>query len=190
MKKIKKIKKIILLVLAALIFSMPISAMAASGDTTVYITRTGTKYHTASCHYLRKSKIKTTLKEAVDNGFTACKVCKPPTLTKQSSVSKSKPKPTNTPKPINTQEPTATSAPTETPMIERSAVSTPEEMMTTAAPVEERFVGEEVYTTPEPKAATKNGSSGEKEHAKLKYGIVMIAVGICMVAIDRRRNKV
>lgn len=45
---------------------------------TVYITRTGKKYHRGSCRYLKKSKIKTTLKDACARGFTPCKVCKPP----------------------------------------------------------------------------------------------------------------
>jgi len=46
-------------------------------DTTVYITKSGEKYHKAGCRYLSKSQIKTTKKEAVKNGYEACKVCKP-----------------------------------------------------------------------------------------------------------------
>ena len=45
---------------------------------TVYITKTGKKYHREGCRYLSKSKIKTTLKEAKANGYTPCKVCHPP----------------------------------------------------------------------------------------------------------------
>ena len=37
---------------------------------TVYITRTGKLYHRDGCRYLRQSKIATTLKEAVERGFT------------------------------------------------------------------------------------------------------------------------
>jgi hypothetical protein len=48
-----------------------------SKSATVYVTRTGKKYHTAECRYL-KSKIKTTVKEAQANGYTPCKVCHPP----------------------------------------------------------------------------------------------------------------
>lgn len=44
---------------------------------TVYITRTGEKYHDDGCRYLSKSQIKTTLNEAKENGYTACSVCKP-----------------------------------------------------------------------------------------------------------------
>jgi len=46
-------------------------------DATVYITKSGEKYHKAGCRYLSKSQIKTTKKEAVKNGYGACKVCKP-----------------------------------------------------------------------------------------------------------------
>ena len=45
---------------------------------TVYITRTGHKYHRSGCRYLRKSKIKTNLKAAKEAGYTACSVCDPP----------------------------------------------------------------------------------------------------------------
>jgi hypothetical protein len=47
---------------------------------TVYITRTGEKYHREGCRHLSRSKIATTLKEAVARGFGACSVCKPPTV--------------------------------------------------------------------------------------------------------------
>jgi hypothetical protein len=47
-------------------------------EQTVYVTRTGKKYHRATCRYLSRSKIPTTLKDARANGYTACSVCKPP----------------------------------------------------------------------------------------------------------------
>lgn len=53
---------------------------AAGGDTTVYITKTGEKYHNDGCSSLSKSKIQTTLQSAVDKGYEACKKCKPPKL--------------------------------------------------------------------------------------------------------------
>lgn len=51
--------------------------VAEQKDAVVYITKTGEKYHRAGCRYLSKSQIKTTKKEAVKNGYGACKVCKP-----------------------------------------------------------------------------------------------------------------
>jgi hypothetical protein len=47
-------------------------------EQTVYITKTGKKYHTATCRYLSKSKIPISLKDAKANGYTACSICKPP----------------------------------------------------------------------------------------------------------------
>src|SRR5690606_17472925 len=44
---------------------------------TVYVTRTGEKYHADACRYLSRSKIAINLKDAVSNGYTACSVCKP-----------------------------------------------------------------------------------------------------------------
>lgn len=44
---------------------------------TVYITRTGKKYHRAGCSYLRRSKIPISLIEALARGYTPCSRCKP-----------------------------------------------------------------------------------------------------------------
>jgi hypothetical protein len=44
---------------------------------TVYVTKTGEKYHRDECRYLSRSKIATTLKDAVANGYGPCSVCKP-----------------------------------------------------------------------------------------------------------------
>jgi micrococcal nuclease len=45
---------------------------------TVYITKTGSKYHRASCSYLRKSMIPISLKDAKARGYTPCSRCNPP----------------------------------------------------------------------------------------------------------------
>ena len=44
---------------------------------TVYRTKTGSKYHTAGCSYL-KSSIQTTVSEAKSMGLTPCSRCNPP----------------------------------------------------------------------------------------------------------------
>jgi hypothetical protein len=65
--------------------ALPLSvgvALSAAQDPakiTVYITKSGEKYHRDGCRYLSRSKIATTLKEAISNGYGACSVCKPPT---------------------------------------------------------------------------------------------------------------
>jgi competence protein ComEC len=45
---------------------------------TVYVTRTGKKYHRDGCRYLAASKSPISLKDAKAKGYTACKVCRPP----------------------------------------------------------------------------------------------------------------
>ncbi|MCX8074013.1 MAG: hypothetical protein N2749_00290 [Clostridia bacterium] len=44
---------------------------------TVYITKTGSKYHKSGCRYLRQSRISTTLNLAISEGYDACSVCNP-----------------------------------------------------------------------------------------------------------------
>lgn len=74
-KKIVAITIITFLVTSA--FVPTNTALAASGDTIVYVTKTGECYHADGCSCLRKSKIETTLQEAVDDGYRPCSKCKP-----------------------------------------------------------------------------------------------------------------
>ena len=46
-----------------------------NGETIVYITETGSKYHHSTCRTLKDSRIKTTLDSALSNGYTACGIC-------------------------------------------------------------------------------------------------------------------
>lgn len=62
---------------AQLTFGSTETATSIPKDVVVYITRTGAKYHVSSCRYLRQSKIKTTKKTAQNDGYSACKVCRP-----------------------------------------------------------------------------------------------------------------
>lgn len=79
----KKLIKFLSVVLASVILfcSMPIQGQCASGDTTVYITNTGSKYHCSGCRYLSKSSHAISLSSAVNNGYEPCSVCNPPTIT-------------------------------------------------------------------------------------------------------------
>jgi len=69
-------------VLMAVILGCLVGAFvfAAPGDTVVYTTNTGDKYHKGSCSLLRRSKIETTLADAVLKGLGPCGRCKPPLL--------------------------------------------------------------------------------------------------------------
>ncbi|MDR6969007.1 hypothetical protein J2X31_003033 [Flavobacterium arsenatis] len=53
---------------------------------TVYITKTGEKYHKETCAHLRKSSISITIEEALERGYGACKVCKPGTISSKTSL--------------------------------------------------------------------------------------------------------
>lgn len=52
---------------------------------TVYITKTGIKYHEGTCRYLSRSKIAISLSDANARGYTACSVCKPPNSVKKNT---------------------------------------------------------------------------------------------------------
>jgi competence protein ComEC len=45
---------------------------------TVYVTRTGKRYHRDGCRYLGNNPIPMSLKDAQAKGYTPCKVCHPP----------------------------------------------------------------------------------------------------------------
>ena len=53
------------------------SCTSNSPAQTVYTTKTGEKYHTANCRYLKYSKKEITLEQAINLGYQACTVCKP-----------------------------------------------------------------------------------------------------------------
>lgn len=50
----------------------------APGETVVYSTRTGQRYHKADCEHLKKSRKAIPLKEAKKRGLTPCNSCDPP----------------------------------------------------------------------------------------------------------------
>lgn len=82
----KHILRVFAFLLLVLFLFTSFSAMASpvldsliSGNTIVYVTRSGSKYHRDGCSSLSKSKIEITLKEALEQGYEPCKRCKPPT---------------------------------------------------------------------------------------------------------------
>lgn len=50
----------------------------AQEDITVYITKTGEKYHMEGCRSLQKSMISIKISEAKTKGYSPCGICKPP----------------------------------------------------------------------------------------------------------------
>jgi len=75
-------RKLLLLVVFVAFLVSSISAQ------TVYITKTGAKYHRESCRYLSKSKIAIDLSDAIAKGYGACSVCKPSSSANKDSSSK------------------------------------------------------------------------------------------------------
>lgn len=50
-------------------------AFSQADDQTVYITRTGNKYHKSTCQYLKYSRIGIRQSVAKEQGYTACSAC-------------------------------------------------------------------------------------------------------------------
>jgi len=76
---------------AIIIWTLLLLAFSNLSSQTVYITKTGEKYHTGSCRYLSHSKYSIDLNDALDQGYSACKVCKPTQSIVQTKKSESKP---------------------------------------------------------------------------------------------------
>lgn len=75
---LKRLLKSILIISVLSVCLISLVAYQGSCEITVYITETGKKYHRLDCQYLRESYIPISLKEAIERGYKACKVCKPP----------------------------------------------------------------------------------------------------------------
>lgn len=45
-------------------------------DSTIFVTKSGKKYHRNDCDFLRKSKIATTKADAIERGYTPCSKCR------------------------------------------------------------------------------------------------------------------
>ena len=72
--------------LVFIFLSMAIFAIAQ----TVYITKTGSKYHSDGCRYLSRSCIPISLSEAKSEGYDPCSVCDPPTYVYKRHVTHNK----------------------------------------------------------------------------------------------------
>lgn len=52
-------------------------AQSQNNEYTVYITKTGKKYHRSGCRYLSRSQISISKSNAISEGYTPCSVCNP-----------------------------------------------------------------------------------------------------------------
>lgn len=80
----------LIMIMIASLFAGSTQVYAASGDTIVYITKTGECYHSSGCSSLSRSKIETTLQQAVNKGLRPCSKCNPGTLDTTSSSTEQK----------------------------------------------------------------------------------------------------
>lgn len=62
----------------AIAVGLLVPALVSAADPTVYVTKTGSKYHTSTCSSLSKSRAPLSLSDAVAQGYTPCARCKPP----------------------------------------------------------------------------------------------------------------
>ncbi|MEP0814480.1 MAG: thermonuclease family protein [bacterium] len=69
-------RKLGIAVAIGLVATIALTTFALAGRT-VYITKTGAKYHLGSCRYLKKSKIAIDIDDAVARGYSPCSVCNP-----------------------------------------------------------------------------------------------------------------
>jgi len=65
--------------LVLLVLPIWCSLLIAQEDATVYVTKTGSKYHSAGCSYLSRSSIEMKLAQ-VGTRYTPCSRCNPPTV--------------------------------------------------------------------------------------------------------------
>ena len=73
-------------IFALLLFAIPVFSPLHAGQATritdtknetVYITRTGKKFHREGCRSLNQSSIPIKRSESISKGYQACKVCRP-----------------------------------------------------------------------------------------------------------------
>ena len=64
-------------IIISIMLSPVISVKPMSGDSTVYVTKTGDCYHIDGCSSLRRSKIPISLNDALSKGYYACSKCNP-----------------------------------------------------------------------------------------------------------------
>lgn len=158
-------KKLLGFFLAVVILVSPV--LADSGSTVVYITRTGECYHADGCRFLQKSKIETTLADAVARGYRACKVCRPPELDDGLSAAVPDASGASTaPTPADTPAPSPTALPSPSPTV-------------TPAPSSANLAD----------TASAKASDSKKSGASGLGGVVILAAGAYVFTLRRAKKK-
>jgi hypothetical protein len=166
----KTARRIFALFLALLLLTaviLPVLAASDNGDTIVYRTRTGSKYHRANCSYL-KSSYEITLRDAVERGLKPCSRCNPPRFT--GTIEKA------------TESPTKSS--------ETSSKNTSSSSKKTTSSITKSFYDSENKTT----VTSRNTSSFDFERWSLPiaFGLILlfkIIVWLVVLIKDRLKNR-
>lgn len=87
-QRLRSAAPVVISIAAAL--ALALTALAA--EKTVYVTRSGEKYHSASCRHLGKSRVAMPLDEAVNGGYGPCSRCQAPPKRGNSKARKDDPK--------------------------------------------------------------------------------------------------
>lgn len=177
-------RRVIAAILLVCLLSVPILA-AYNGDTIVYVTRTGEKYHSYGCQYLHSSCIPITLENAVLR-YTPCSRCYPPRLTGNSSGNSGYTGGTGG----GGQSYTPSATPTPTPTPTQSIQERIDALKNSGAPV--------ATTTPAPTPSNNNADPDTAESGGLfptalgtitATGIGVVGTLIVMSALKRRKNN-
>ena len=83
MRCIARVLVFLCLLVSAPVAVVPFAPVAPQSQSdsqaqTVYVTRTGNRYHRDGCRYLSSSRIAMSLKDAQAKRYTPCRVCRPP----------------------------------------------------------------------------------------------------------------
>lgn len=83
MRHIARLLVFLCLLVAAPVAVVPFERPALQNQSdsrteTVYVTRTGKRYHRDGCRYLSASRFAMSLEDAEARGYTPCRVCRPP----------------------------------------------------------------------------------------------------------------
>lgn len=68
----------VLLVASKTFWSVPAQEGRDALQQTVYVTKSGTKYHRVNCGYLKNTDLAITVEQALANGYSPCSICNPP----------------------------------------------------------------------------------------------------------------
>src|SRR5689334_3433260 len=86
-------------VAAFFVYLLAVGVFLHAQEQVVYVTKTGSKYHTSSCSSLRSSKIAMPLKDAAAK-YQPCKICRPPAFASGAAITPTRGNPASATTPV------------------------------------------------------------------------------------------